>query len=368
MPARTTLITGFPGFIGKRLVDALLACAPEGKAEKKQKIICLVEPRMSEVANAAAAEIDAKRVKIVAGDIGARDLGLDTAVTERLVEEMTNCFHLAAIYDLAVPIELAQRINVDGTGNVLELCRTAKRLERLDYVSTAYVAGGRTGVIYEHELALGQAHKNHYESTKFQAELWVRELQDVVPTAIYRPAIVVGDSRTGETQKFDGPYYLLRTIALSEARGLPIIQFGRSEAAFNAVPVDFIVDALVAGSRDPRAIGHTFHLTDPEPISSGALLTALAREYAGREPSIKVPPQVVENALRIRKVRDLYSGAPRESIRYLNHPQRFDTRQASEMLARAGVSCPSVEDYIGPLVAFFREHEADPAFAPALGT
>ncbi len=362
MPTRTTLITGFPGFIGKRLVSALL------EVDRKQKIICLVEPRMSEVATAAATEIDAKRVKIVTGDIGARDLGLDPAVAERLAEEMTHCFHLAAIYNLAVPVELARRINVEGTGNVLELCRAAKRFERLDYVSTAYVAGVRTGTIYEHELALGQAHKNHYESTKFQAEVWVRELQDAVPTAIYRPAIVVGDSRTGETQKFDGPYYLLRTLALSEAKGLPMIQFGRSEAAFNAVPVDFVVNALVAGSRDPQAIGRTFHLTDPNPISSGELLTAFAREYAGREPSLRVPPRLVENALRIRKVRDLYSGAPRESIRYLNHPQRFDTRQASEMLARAGVSCPRFEDYVGPLVTFFREHEEDPAFAPALGT
>jgi len=361
MAAKTTFVTGFPGFIGRRLVRALI------DASRKQTIVCLVEPRMKDVATAAAAEIDTKRVEIVTGDIGARDLGLDPAVGDRLVEEMTNCFHLAAIYDLAVPIEFAQRINVDGTGNVLDLCRAAKRLERLDYVSTAYVAGVRTGVVYEHELALDQAHKNHYESTKFQAEVWVRELQDVVPAAVYRPAIVVGDSRTGETQKFDGPYYLLRTIALSEARGQPIIQFGRSEAAFNAVPVDFIIEALVAGSRDPDAIGHTFHLTDPEPISSGALLTALAREYAGREPSMKVSPRLVENALRIRRVRDLYSGAPRESIRYLNHPQRFDTRQASEMLTRAGVSCPTVEDYIGPMVAFFREHQADPAFAPAHG-
>ena len=102
---------------------------------------------------------------------------------------------------------------------MLELCAACERLERLNYVSTAYVAGVRKGVVYEHELALGQAFKNHYESTKFQAEVWVRDAMDDVPTTIYRPAIVVGDSRTGETQKFDGPYYMLRVISLRRGAG-----------------------------------------------------------------------------------------------------------------------------------------------------
>jgi thioester reductase-like protein len=186
----TSLVTGFPGFIGRRLVRAL-----DGP------VVALVEERMAEQARSLAGE----GVEVVVGDITQRRLGLSDADWERLVGEVTHVFHLAAIYDLSVPIELAQRVNVDGTGNVLELCQAAKRFERLAYVSTAYVAGLRTGVIYEHELVMGQAFKNHYESTKFQAEVWVRALMDRVPTTILRPAIVVGDSQTGETEKFDGP-------------------------------------------------------------------------------------------------------------------------------------------------------------------
>ena len=106
----------------------------------------------------------------------------------------------------------------------------ATSLERLAYISTAYVAGDRHGVVYEHELALGQGFKNHYESTKFQAEVWVRERMHRVPTTILRPAIVVGDSQTGETEKFDGPYYLLRTIARAETLGRPVMQFGKPAA------------------------------------------------------------------------------------------------------------------------------------------
>src|SRR5206468_2121579 len=179
------------------------------------------------------------RIEILTGDISRQDLGLTQEVRERLHGEVTQVFHLAAIYNLAVPLAIAQRVNVDGTGNILDLCAACERLERLNYVSTAYVAGTRHGVVYEHELAVGQDFKNHYESTKFQAELWVRERMRDIPTTIYRPAIVVGDSRSGETQKFDGPYFMLRTISRTVQLHMPIPQFGASAAPFNVVPVDF---------------------------------------------------------------------------------------------------------------------------------
>ncbi len=254
----THLLTGFPGFIGRRLVAQLLETDPE------LRIVAVVEERMLRVAEAAATEVGAERIELVAGDISAPRLGLEPATYERLAAEVTVVEHLAAIYDLAVPLEIAQKVNVDGTGNVLDFCEACDDLERLNYVSTAYVAGDRTGVVYEHELALGQGFKNHYESTKFQAEVWVRERMDRVPATIYRPAIVVGDSRTGETQKFDGPYYVLRFIDASKRRHMPIPNIGRGAVPFNVVPVDFIVDSLVALARDPRAAGETVHLCDPE--------------------------------------------------------------------------------------------------------
>ncbi len=352
------LLTGFPGFIGRRLVAALLESDPD------TRVAALVEPRFREPAQRAADALDAQRIELVEGDIGERDLGLAGQQRERLEAEVASVYHLAAIYDLAVPLELAQRVNVEGTGNVLDLCVRCERLERLNYVSTAYVAGVRRGVVYEHELSLGQRHKNHYESTKFQAELWVHQLADRVPTTVYRPAIVVGDSRTGETQKFDGPYYMLRTIARAVRRGEPIAQFGASEAPFNVVPVDFVVAAIVAAGHQPEAVGETLHLVDPDPISARELLTLLSREYGGRGPSVRVPPAVIENALRFRTVRNLFSGAPRESIRYLNHAVRFDTRRAEAVLGRAGLRVPRFEEYVGAIVDFFRAHEDDPAFAP----
>lgn len=354
-----TLITGFPGFIAKRLVVKLLADSPD------MRVTALVEGRMADAARKAAETIGAERIELVVGDIGERRLGLDDAEWSRLTADVNIVHHLAAVYDLSVPLEIAQRVNVDGTGNVLDFCRGCKSFEKLEYVSTAYVAGVRTGAVYEHELVLGQAFKNHYESTKFQAEVWVRELADVVPSTIYRPAIVVGDSRTGETQKFDGPYYILRSISRSLRMKAPIAQFGKAGAPFNVVPVDFVVDAIAALSCDDASRGETLHLVDPEPSTAAELTRILAREYAGKEPAFRVPAKAVAESLRFKAVREAFEGAPRESIVYLNHPVRFDTRRADELLAAHGLRCPRFDEYAANVVRFFREHESDPALRPA---
>jgi thioester reductase-like protein len=352
------LVTGFPGFIGRRLAARLVA------DDRKAQVVALVEERMLDPSRAAAGEIDAERIEVLAGDIGERRLGLADADYERLRSRVRRVYHLAAIYDLAVPLTVAQRVNVDGTGNVLELCADAKSLERLAYVSTAYVAGMRSGIVYEHELVMGQEFKNHYESTKFQAEAWVREYMDRVPTTVLRPAIVVGDSQTGETQKFDGPYFILRTIAEAERNGQPVVQFGRADAPFNVVPVDFVVEAIAATATDPAAEGETLHLVDPEPLTANELTGALSREYAGREPRGRIPPSLVKGMLRFSAVRERFGGAPPESIVYLNHPVRFDTRRAVDLLEPHGLRPPNFTDYVGAMVAFFREHEDDPALRP----
>jgi thioester reductase-like protein len=352
-----SLLTGFPGFIGRRLAARLLQ-------DPEARVVALIEERMADAAAAAAAEIDADRIELLQGDISSPGLGLSEPDLDRLRAETRRVFHLAAIYDLAVPLTVAQRVNVDGTGNVLDLCASCEGLERLAYVSTAYVAGLRKGVVYEHELVMGQDFKNHYESTKFQAEVWVREYMGRVPTTILRPAIVVGDSRTGETQKFDGPYYLLRTIAEADRMGSAIPQFGRADAPFNVVPVDYVVEAIASLAFDPAAEGETLHLVDPEPLSARELAQTLSREYAGREPRGRIPPGVVAASLRLPAMRARFGGTPRESIVYLNHPVVFDTRRALSLLTPHELRPPRFADYAETMVRFFREHEDDPAYQP----
>jgi thioester reductase-like protein len=315
---------------------------------------------------AAARKAAGERVEVLPGDITDRRLGLSDDDYERLTAGTTAVFHLAAVYNLAVPLEVAQKVNVEGTGNIVDFCTRCEKLERHNYVSTAYVAGTRRNVVYEHELVMGQWFKNHYESTKFQAEVWVRESMDKVPTSIYRPAIVVGDSQTGQTQKFDGPYFMLRAIGVSTKLGLPIAKYGKSVAPFNVVPVDFVVNGLMAGAKDDKAVGETFHLVDPEPITSGEVFTLLSELYANKKPAYTIPAAPVTMALRLKPVRELFQGIPSESIQYLNHPVRYDARQASDLLARNGLRLPRFPEYAETMVKFFRDHEDDPAFAPAL--
>jgi thioester reductase-like protein len=354
--SRTVLFTGFPGFIGARLIRRLL------DDDAEVTIVALVETRMTDRARAAAAALS-ERIVVEPGDITAPRLGLSPERYAELAGRVTSVAHLAAVYDLAVPMEIAEAVNVTGTQNVLDFCRACTSLERHNYVSTAYVAGLRSGRVLEGDLAAGQTFKNHYESTKFAAEVLVRASMDKIPTTIYRPAIVVGDSRTGETQKFDGPYYVLRYVSLNAGRPLPMLQTGSEDSSFNVVPVDFVVEAMAAGIRDTRMTGETLHLVDPAPVSAAELVRLLTRTYADRRPTLRLPQAMVESTLRVPALRRvLAADTPVESIAYLNHPVTFDTTRATALLAEHGLHCPRFPDYVGAMVRFFREHEADPAY------
>jgi thioester reductase-like protein len=353
MAADTILITGYPGFLAGRLLPLLREQEPEAK------LVALVEPRMMQ----RAAELVPDGLEILAGDITHPTLGLDPKTYRGLADRLRAVVHLAAVYDLAVGPELAERVNVGGTANVLALCAAAPHLQRHHYISTAYVAGLRSGLVMESDLAAGQSFKNFYESTKFAAEVLVRATMEEIPTTVYRPAIVVGDSQTGETQKFDGPYYLLRAMGAKLGPLRP--QMGPGEVGMNVVPVDFVVQAILAGMREPSAEGKTLHLVDPDPTSSADVLRVLMAEYDGNQPNITLPPGLAAAALRLKPVRMLFNGVPPESVRYLNHPVKFDTTVATEVLGKAGLRCPHLPEYAAAMVRFYRAHEHDPAFRPA---
>lgn len=353
---RTVLLTGFPGFIGTRLLARLL------KDHPAMNVVALVEPKMVARANEVAKTIS-DRIAIEPGDITDPRLGLSEPRYRELAEKVTAVLHLAAIYDLAVPESFAEAVNVRGTRHIVDFCRACTQLERHHYISTAYVAGARTGRVLESDLDAGQGFKNHYESTKFRAEVVVRESMPAVPTTIYRPGIVVGDSRTGETQKFDGPYYLLRFVALMAQYRIPPAQIASEQSTFNAVPVDFIVDAISAGFRDSKMVGETLHLVDPQPVAAAELLRLLAQSYSGKRLFYRVPTMLVDNLLKSDLMRKVLANTPQQTVTYLNHPVTFDTSRATPLLAEHGVRCPRFPSYVDNIVSFFRTHEKDPAFA-----
>lgn len=350
------LLTGFPGFIGTRLSRKLLADDPD------LQIVALVEPRMAGRARDVAEEFGG-RLEVLEGDITDPKLGLSEAKYDELAGQVRRVYHLAAIYDLAVPEAVAIRVNVDGTEHMLHFCRACKDLERLHYVSTCYVAGKRKGLVKESELDEGQEFKNHYESTKFAAEVLVRDSMPEIPTTVYRPGIVVGDSKTGDTQKFDGPYFILWFIDRMALFGLTVGDLGTEEANFNAVPVDFIVDAIAVCTQDSETVGATLQLADPNPLNTRQFVGLLSQTYLNKRPwGPHVPDWVMRPFLAVKPVRKFYGGTPFESLVFLKHPVVYDTTEATRHLARNGLRCPSFHEYVPVMVDFFRRNKDNPDF------
>jgi thioester reductase-like protein len=343
------LITGVPGFIGKRLVEKL---APDG-----QPGFLLCEPRFHSQTEQWVRELEARggakkgQLTAVAGDITQPDLGLTGPTLERVKKEVSDLYHLAAVYDLAVPEELARRVNVLGTGKVLKFIRgCGDGKVRHHYVSTCYVAGNREGMIFETDLDRGQSFKNHYESTKFAAEVLVERSKADIDTRIFRPAIVIGDSRTGETQKFDGPYPSFGAIMMGWMIALP----GPGRGRPNLVPVDFIVDAIAAISKKTDQAGKTFALADPNPLSSKELIHLVAERLGAPRPRVHLPAALFKPLFNVKKLVDL-SGITPESFEYFNHYQVFDTTNTRLALHGTGVSCPPLPAIINQILRYYRD-------------
>ncbi|HMB52917.1 MAG TPA: SDR family oxidoreductase [Thermoanaerobaculia bacterium] len=349
----TVLFTGFPGFIGRRLVRRWAAVHPD------KHWVFLVQERLRERADEDLREIESEQPafagkwETVVGDVTDSRLGFGGAYDD-LAARVTECWHLAAVYDLAVPEEVARRVNVDGTRHVLDFCAACESFERLFYISTCYVSGDRTGRVLETELDAGQGFKNHYESTKFHAEVAVQDRRDRVPATIFRPAVVVGDSRSGETDKYDGPYFTIRFM-MRLPRLMPMVGIGSGKARLNLVPVDFLVDAMVEIGGQEASVGHVYQLADPGALTVSDLLDLISHELGKPRPLISVPGAVLEGALSLGPVRRLLE-MPKETIVYANHPVAYDTQNTLGALEGTGVECPSIATYLPTLIQYVREH------------
>lgn len=349
----SVFVTGFPGFIGRRLVARLAADRPR---DTPFELLC--EARFAFAGKQACEAIAADqpdfagRWRIVVGDITAPALGVSSQARAGLHATVTEVWHLAALYDLACEQAAAYRVNVDGTLNVLAFCRELADLKRLHYISTCYVAGDRTGTVFEDELDVGQGFKNHYESTKCWAEKHVRAAG--LPTTIYRPAIVVGDSRTGEADKMDGPYALLQLL-IRLPRWVPMMTIGSGDAPVNLVPVDWVVDAMARLSELPAAVGCTVHLADPHPMTAGDLMRRFCAELK-RAPVLGAVPGWLASGLVNNEWLARQSRVPPQAFDYFNHSVRFDARNTARLLSGLGAPCPSLPDTLPILVRWANHH------------
>jgi len=340
-------VTGFPEFLARRLVQQILSAHPGAR------LTLLMPSRLVEQSKERIAQLGGTHLQVVTGDLSDMHLGLSGDEYERICDNVTDIFHVGEISDLSVPREMIWQANVEGTRNVIELARDCPRLHRLNHYSTCYVSGDRIGVITKDELDMGQAFRNPYEETKFHAEKLLQRVSGMLPISIYRPSSVVGDSQTGEIDRFEGPYYLGILLVMSPLMvALPLP--GEGAAPLNVVPVDFVTRGIWALSDDRRAVGKTFHLVDPAPMSARRVYEIVAEKEKKRLPRFTVSARAAEIMLRLPLVERL-SRPHRAAISYVNQLAIYNCANTLELLDGTGVRCPPLTSYLDKLITYVQE-------------
>lgn len=355
--APTSFVTGFPGFLARWLVRKWL------QSDDRARLQLLVESselaharevlgRMEENASRPLGVAD--RVELLVGDVTAMDLGLSGPEFRRVTDQAHEVLHLAAVHTLSGDRRAAEAVNVNGTANVLAFARAFRHLDRLVHFSSAYVSGKRTGVIMEDELEMGQAFRNAYEETKHQAEVLVRRAADRLPTIVIRPAGVVGDSRTGEIDRFDSVYHIGMLLVGSPV-AIPIPQAGEGSAPLNLLPVDYVIDAVHAIVHHPASLGKAFHVVDPNPLPARRVYEAIAARAGKRLPRYSVPVNLTKALLRIPGL-ERFASVSHEAIDYLDNMAFYNSRNTVAALEGSGLRCPHFEEYVDVLMQYVRDY------------
>ncbi len=324
------LLTGATGFVGTELLDRLL----ERGDRPVHALVRAPDDR------AAAERLPAHaRLHVLAGDIERPGLGLSETARARLAEEVTTVVHCAASVSFDLSLEKSRRVNVDGTRNVVEFAERCPRLQRLTYVSTAYVAGEPRGLFREDQLDVGQRFRNPYERSKFEAERMIRERAKGLPLQILRPSIIVGDSRTGRTSSFNVLYGPLKAFARGRIPAIP----ARRSAPVDIVPVDYVADRaheLITEGPDG-----TFHLVAGRNATTVGRLLELAARQLRRKPPAVVPPGLYGRVIH-PLLRRKYGGLRKLEVYfpYFSMRVRFDDRGVGP--------APPVERYFHRLMEF----------------
>lgn len=358
------LLTGATGFLGRHLLWGLLRQLPPDGA-----VHCLVragsaaeaERRLAQLLDACPTRLAPgvrARCHAVWGDVTQDALACEPSRAATLAAEVDRIVHCAAAVKFNLPLEVARRVNVTGTRNVLRFAEGlhgAGRLRRLDYVGTAYVAGDTRGRVFEDQLLDGIAFHNTYERTKWEAERLVRRYQAHLPITIFRPSIVVGDSQSGATASFKMLYWPLKLLASGSIPFAPI----ESDGILDVVPIDYVVAAVLGLTASERSLGRCYHLAaGGTGQSSTAELLAQAADFFAVRPPPTIPPRLafglVSPFLYVAlwgKRRDLLRKA-HAYLPYFAYHASFDTSVAAADLKPLGLQPPLVESYFRSLLQF----------------
>ncbi|PKR77020.1 3-beta hydroxysteroid dehydrogenase [Halalkalibacillus sediminis] len=348
--------TGFPGFLATYIVKELVL-----SEHPVRHVQFLVLPNEYDLAQQRLEELKSINPKvkytIFSGDITKEQLGLSDDDYKQISEQTHYLFHLAAIYDLSVPYKPAFNVNVNGTIQINKLAVNCVELKKYIYFSTSYVSGKRSGRIFESELEHDTGFKNHYEETKYLAEKEVQRWMGELPISIIRPGIVVGHSETGETLKFDGPYYMLEMFR--RIRNLPLIPYiGKGKAPINLVPVDYMIQSTLYLSHLKGRNSKVYQIADPSPSSSREIYRLFALHYLGKEPKGQIPSFIAKGSLSIPFARKML-GTQKQTVDYMDHYCVYDTTNTKSDLRGSGIEFPQISELVPTLVRYFREQTRD---------
>ncbi|MFZ1446253.1 MAG: SDR family oxidoreductase, partial [Candidatus Dechloromonas phosphoritropha] len=357
-------ITGATGFIGRRLVRKLL-----GRDDSTVFILIRESERDSLESLYEFWGGDSSKVIPVVGDLTQPLLGVAAVDCKKLGKKTTHFFHLAAIYDLKADAASQLRVNVDGTRNAVRFAE-AIGARNFHLFSSIASAGLYEGLFREDMFDEAEGLEHPYFRTKHDSEGIVRR-ECGIPWRVYRPALVVGDSRTGEMDKIDGPYYFFKLIQrLRKILPSWMPTIGIEGGRINVVPVDFVVNAVDHIAHLKGEDGKCFHLVDPTPMRVGDLLNTFARAAHAPEMSMRInaalfsfiPRQIRKSLMALTPVRRIRGailkdlGLPDEIFRFVNYPTRFDCRETTRALKGTGIAVPRLEDYAWRLWDYWERH------------
>ncbi|MBA4254340.1 MAG: short chain dehydrogenase [Polaromonas sp.] len=361
-------VTGATGFIGKRLVKKLLARKGSTvyfliRAQSADKVADLHEHWGLTTAKAKA------RAVPIHGDLTSGKLGVAASDIQRLKGHIAHLYHLAAVYDLGADEETQMAVNIEGTRHMVEFAR-AIGAGHVHHVSSIAAAGLYEGVFREDMFDEAENLDHPYFATKHESEKIVR--QDCkLPWTVYRPAMVVGDSTTGEMDKIDGPYYFFKLIQRMRQILPPWLpSVGLEGGRINIVPVDFVVNALDHISHQPSIAQRCFHLVDPQGYRVGDVLDIFSRAAHAPRMNLFVNaallgfiPKTVKKGLMalapVRRIRHAVMkdlGLPEDILTFINYPTRFDRRDTDALLKGSGIECPNLHDYAWRLWDYWERH------------
>ncbi|MBK1683296.1 SDR family oxidoreductase [Rhodoferax fermentans] len=357
-------VTGATGLIGKRLVKKLL--------QRKGSVVYFLIRQASADKVVALREfcgVSAARLVPMWGDLTAKKLGLSGADIQQLKGQIDHVFHLAAVYDLEADADSQVAVNIDGTRNVVALAK-AIDAGHFHHVSSIAAAGLYEGMFREDMFAEAENYEHPYFMSKHESEKIVRQ-ECKLPWSVYRPAMVVGDSSTGEMDKIDGPYYFFKLIQRMRQLLPPWMPtIGLEGGRINIVPVDFVVDALATISHQKEITHKCYHLVDPVGYRVGDVLDIFSRAAHAPKMSLFVnaallgfiPRSVTKGLMALAPVRRVRNaimsdlGLPEDMLSFVNYPTRFDCRETLAALKGTGVVCPNLKDYAWRLWDYWERH------------